>query len=187
MSAKQNYDNLVADRMSFEARMNQARITLEEETDRIITSKLNYLAGVGRSVLKKKLGAGWSYADISYLGDLAFLLKSPSSKVANVTATRIEFSNPKLTTQRPNGAYFIDRSIIHMSDREFAKAIRSAIYANKARLKKLELDNAAAEIKKIENEIEKNNREVTRLQNLVKTQKEALAQNVEEKEAQATK
>lgn len=188
MSAKTNYDNLVADRIAFEERTNQARIALEEETNRLVDSKLRYLASIGNSVLKKKLGPAWAYGtDVSFLGDLGIWLKNPNSKITNITATRIEFTNPKVTTKGTDGKFSIDRKIVHMSDREFAKALRTAIYAHKASLKQAELNNAAAAIKKIENEIEKNNKEMIRLQNLVKTQKDALAQKTEVKEAKVAK
>lgn len=127
----------------------------------------------------KKLGWGWSSQELSYLGDLAFWLKAPNSKIVNITADKIEFVNESFKAQRPQGAFSINREIIHLSNRDFAKMLRAKIYQRKAYLKKLELDNATKSIQELEATITKNNREVARLQKLVAAEKELLAKKAE--------
>jgi len=174
MSAKQNIEDLIATRNAFQERVKRDEEAIEQETQRLVKDKLAYLATVGNSVLTKKLGHGWAYGEITFLGDIGQWLKNPYAKVTGITSDKIVLVSESAKSLRPGGVISIDRKYLHMSDRDFAKILRNTVYARKAYLKRLELDTAAKSIQELEADIAKKNQEIVRLQNLSKTRKTEL-------------
>lgn len=187
MNATKQYEALVNARIELETRTAKAQVELDKHTERIVTRKLDYLAKVGKSVLNKKLGADWRDQDLTYLGDVAVWLRAPKSKITAITLEKIEFTNTSLGSQKPRTVFSIDRKLVHMSDRELAKLLRSTIYARKARLKRVELDTAAKSIQTLEAEIASKQKEMVRLQNIVEAEKIQLAKRTTLTKAEASK
>jgi hypothetical protein len=186
MNANQTFELLLAERAAFDERTKNDAAVLEQETRRVVTSKLNYLAGVGHRVLTKKLGHGWQKKDLTYLGDIGVWLTA-HAPITNITADKIEFTSEALKSRRPSGKFYLERRYLHMSDREFAKILRTAIYARKAHLKKVELYDIENSIKRIQTDIANKTQELARLANLVKDEEKRLEAKVQENADEAAK
>jgi len=174
MGSKTNYTKLLEEREA-----------VKKRTEELVTSKLNYLRGIGISVLTKKLGHGWRNDELSYLGDIGVWLKH-GGELHALNEDAVELSSAAATSIRPKGVYKIPIRFLRASDRDFAHYLRQKIYERKEYLRKLELDNAAKSIRDIELDMDKKNKELVRLQNLVNDQKDKLDKKKEaEKEKTA--
>lgn len=166
MGSKTNYTQLIADRAE-----------LEEKTRKQVLNKLSYLRLVGRSVMYKTHGGyDWmTRADrpLSYLGEsLEFFLTNKDLRLIELKNHAVVFSHPKWGTQNPNRTLEIPSSWLFMSDRDFAKLVRSKVTARKAYERRLAVNNAASDLRKAEEALEKQKLEVTRLKGLLETAKD---------------
>lgn len=166
MGSMNNYKQLMEERKA-----------VEEKTERLVLKKLSYLREVGRSVMTKTHGGyGWltnSERELSYLGEeLEFWLTSKNLKLIRLEEFNIIFEHPKYGAQNPNRTLSISRKYIHMSDRDFAKLIRTKVKDRKAYERKLAVNNAAMDLKQAEEKLKDQQIEILRLQNLLKVAKE---------------
>jgi hypothetical protein len=174
MGSMNNYKQLMEDRK-----------TVEEKTKRLVLDKLSYLREVGRSVMYKTHGGyGWltnSERELSYLGEeLEFWLTAKNLKFVRLEEFNIIFEHPKYGAQNPNRMLSIPRKYLHMSDRDFAKVIRSRVKERKAYERKLAVNNATQDLKDAQEKLKKQQEEIVRLENLVEAAKE-----VQERKAKA--
>lgn len=161
MGSKANYTKLIEERKE-----------LEERTQRLVLDKLSYLRGVGRSVMTKCHG-GWSWEteELSYLGAVGYWLRTGTMRLVRLEEFYIVFTHPSFTAKMPQAELKIPRAYLHMSDRDFAKEIRGKVAARKAHLRKVEVYEAEENLKRAKLEIEKQQKEVQRLEKLVEIAK----------------
>lgn len=166
MGSMNNYKQLMEERKA-----------IEEKTERLVLKKLSYLREVGRSVMTKTHGGyGWltnSERELSYLGEeLEFWLTSKNLKLIRLEEFNIIFEHPKYGVQNPNRTLSIPRKYIHMSDRDFAKLIRTKVKDRKAYERKLAVNNATADLEQAQAKLKEQKAEILRLENLVRAAKE---------------
>lgn len=167
MGSNDNYTQLMEERK-----------LVEEKTERLVLKKLSYLRKVGRSVMTKTHGGyGWltkSERELTYLGeDLEFWLTYDSLKLLRLEGANIIFVHPKWGAQNPQRTLSIPRKYIHMSDRDFAKIIRTKVKDRKAYERGLAVDNASRDLQTAQENLKKQQEEIVRLEKLVEAAKEA--------------
>lgn len=153
MTTKTNYEAIVNAHNLLKAKYEEEQNALKEAL-LPLTHRLQHQAYVGNSVLKKKFGVQILRDEhYSFLGDLGKFLKNSYTPIVTVGDETIDF-----------GAFKIDRKVISISDRDFAKIIRQEVAKFKASEKKKVLTHHQAELQKVSVELKQKQKELKDLE-----------------------
>ncbi len=136
---------------------------LEERTKLQVTDKLNYLRTVGHSVIGKCYGTPLAVrlGHIDWFKPYDEWLKHTwdVKKLGEEFITLAKRTNPSETIQ-------LNRALIHLSDRDFAKLIRIKVREHKAHLKEAEerkrLQTARSRVAELEDNLAKNTKQLAK-------------------------